>query len=92
MEVFEISLYFDEKVVRGVFSPLVVTMRFQIYPKTLQHPLPASTVLEVLRLPPQLCYGSKLGIEQSPFQETTSYVLRKLRTHPQLWLLFYRIP
>lgn len=33
-----------------MLSLLVVTMRFQIYPKTLQHPLPASTVLYVIVL------------------------------------------
>lgn len=34
LEFFELSLDFDEEVFRGVFSPLVVTMKFQVYPKT----------------------------------------------------------
>lgn len=44
LEFFELSLDFDEEVFRG-FGPLVVTMKFQVTQKPLQHPLPASAIL-----------------------------------------------
>lgn len=69
MEIFEISLYFDEKVFRGVFIPLVVTMRFQIYPKFLQHPLPASTVSYILGLTPSSAMAVSLGLSSLLFRK-----------------------
>lgn len=93
MEVFEISLYFDKKVYRDAQSSCGYN-EISDLPKN-----PAassasfySSLCYSSQTHPHLCYGSKLGTEQSAFQETTSYVLRKLRTHPQLWLFFNRIP
>lgn len=45
MEQFEISLDFDEEVFKEGFGSLVVTMKFQFYPRNPSASLPASAVL-----------------------------------------------